>query len=66
MSNKSWQRVNEFFEDIEDYSYQKRGITPEDFWATVSTWHTQGKAHITSHAIHILEKPLLRKQTFSV
>ena len=61
MTHKSWQRVNEFFEDIDEYSHQKTGITSEDFWSTVSTWHTQGKVHITSHAIYVLEKPLLRQ-----
>ncbi len=62
MNNNSWQRVADFFEDIEDYSHQKTGITPEDFWPTVSLWQTQGKVHVTSHAIHILKKPLSEKR----
>ncbi len=48
----------DFFDDLDDYFVDKRGIYSSEFFYTISKLQTHDKISFNSHGLSILQKPL--------
>lgn len=54
--DSSWKRTTEFFDDLQDYSSPKEGLSPEDFWPTLRQGLQDGSLIEKNGSIAFLQK----------